>query len=259
MAFRPRDESVPARTRRTWKASSRDQDRSPAFARWRRLAAGRSTGIPCRTLVFHHRLSPAGRQRPSGPRRSIAVPRRRNQNGTVGDCRQPGSSRASLLIGVPSAFVLSARGQPAIHDITTDPDNPPAFVAILPLRTGAANPPEYGGGVVAAQQRRAYPDIQPLTLRVRKDEAFDRALAAVRALGWDVVADDRQSGRIEAVDTTFWFGFKDDVVIRIAEAPANGGTRVDVRSKSRVGRRRPRDQRAPHTRSARPATVCLVT
>jgi uncharacterized protein (DUF1499 family) len=139
------------------------------------------------------------------------------------------------VIGVPSAFVLSARGKPAIHDITTDPDNPPAFVAILPLRTGAPNPPEYGGGVVAAQQRTAYPDIQPLTVRVTKDDAFDRALAAVRAFGWDVVADDRVAGRIEAVDTTFWFGFKDDVVIRIAEAPADGGTRIDVRSKSRVG------------------------
>jgi len=140
------------------------------------------------------------------------------------------------VVGVPGAFVLSARGKPAIHDITTDPDNPPAFVAVLPLRAGAANPPEYAGATVAAEQRRAYPDIQPLTLRVRKEEAFDRAIGAARALGWDVVADDRQSGRIEAVDTTFWFGFKDDVVIRITETPGDGGTRVDVRSKSRVGR-----------------------
>jgi uncharacterized protein (DUF1499 family) len=140
------------------------------------------------------------------------------------------------VVGVPSAFVLSARGKPAIHDITTDPDNPPPFVAILPLRAGAANPPEYAGAAVAAEQRRAYPDIQTLTLRVRKDVAFDRATSVARGLGWDVVADDRPSGRIEAVDTTFWFGFKDDVVIRITELPGNGGTRVDVRSKSRVGR-----------------------
>jgi uncharacterized protein (DUF1499 family) len=139
------------------------------------------------------------------------------------------------IVGVPSAFILSARGKPAIHDITTDPDNPPAFVAILPLRAGAANPPEYAGPDVAAQQRRAYPDIQPLILRGGKEQAFDRVLAAVRELGWDVVADNRSSGRIEAIDTTFWFGFKDDVVIRITEAPADGGARVDVRSKSRVG------------------------
>jgi uncharacterized protein (DUF1499 family) len=149
-------------------------------------------------------------------------------------------SGAAIVVGlavvaVPSAFVVSARGKPAIHDITTDPDDPPAFVAILPLRAGAANPPEYAGAEAAAQQRRAYPDIQPLVVRSGLMETFDRALAAVRDLGWEVVASDRAAGRIEAVDTTFWFGFKDDVVIRIAQTPPDGGTRVDVRSKSRVG------------------------
>jgi uncharacterized protein (DUF1499 family) len=139
------------------------------------------------------------------------------------------------VVSVPSAFILSARGKPAIHDITTDVDNPPAFVSILPLRAGAANPPEYAGAETAAQQRRAYPDVQTLVLRSSAGETFDRALTAVRDLGWEVVASDRVAGRIEAVDTTFWFGFKDDVVIRIAETPSAGGTRVDVRSKSRVG------------------------
>jgi uncharacterized protein (DUF1499 family) len=139
------------------------------------------------------------------------------------------------VVVVPSAFIVSARGKPAIHDITTDTDNPPAFVAILPLRAGAANPPEYAGAEVAGQQRKAYPDIQTLVVRTAAGETFDRALRAVRDLGWDVVASDRSAGRIEAVDTTFWFGFKDDVVIRVTEAPSDGGTRVDVRSKSRVG------------------------
>ena len=138
------------------------------------------------------------------------------------------------VVSVPSAAILSARGKPAIHDITTDPDNPPLFVAILPLRTGAANPPEYLGGDVTAQQRRAYPDIQPLVLQVSAEQAFTRALAAVRDLGWNVVADDREAGRIEAVDTTFWFGFKDDIVIRVRETNP-GNSRIDVRSKSRVG------------------------
>ena len=139
-----------------------------------------------------------------------------------------------VVVAVPSAAIVSARGKPAIHDITTDPNNPPAFVSILPLRSGAANPPDYAGGDVTAEQQRAYPDIQPLVVRANAGETFDRALGAVRDLGWEVVASDRSAGRIEAVDTTYWFGFKDDVVIRIA--PAEGGTRVDVRSKSRVGR-----------------------
>ena len=139
------------------------------------------------------------------------------------------------VVAVPSAVIVSARGKPPIHDITTDPDNPPPFVAILPLRAGAANPPEYAGSEVAAQQRRAYPDIQPLVLRANTGEAFDRVLATVRDLGWDVVANDRATGRIEAVDTTFWFGFKDDVVIRITAGASEGSARIDVRSKSRVG------------------------
>lgn len=138
------------------------------------------------------------------------------------------------VVSVPSAVILAARDTPAIHDITTDPADPPLFVAILPLRTGAPNPPEYPGGDVPAQQRSAYPDIQPLVLNLPVADAFDRVLAAVRALGWNVVASDRDAGRIEAVDTTFWFGFKDDVVIRVREVNP-GSARVDVRSKSRVG------------------------
>ena len=138
------------------------------------------------------------------------------------------------VVSIPSAVIVSARDKPAIHDITTDPDSPPLFVAILPLRTGAANPPEYLGGDVIAQQRRAYPDIQPLVLQINAEQAFNRALTAVRDLGWNLVANDREAGRIEAVDTTFWFGFKDDVVIRVREI-SPGSTRIDVRSKSRSG------------------------
>jgi uncharacterized protein (DUF1499 family) len=146
---------------------------------------------------------------------------------------------ASIIVGlavvsVPSAVILSARGKPPIHDITTDMENPPPFVAVLPLRAGAANPPDYAGTEVAAQQRRAYPDIQPLVLRAPAGDVFDRALSVIRELGWEVVASDRTAGRVEAVDTTFWFGFKDDVVIRIAGQP-DGTTRMDVRSTSRVG------------------------
>jgi uncharacterized protein (DUF1499 family) len=137
------------------------------------------------------------------------------------------------VVSIPSAVIVSARDKPAIHDITTDPDNPPLFVAILPLRAGAANPPEYLGGDVTAQQRRTYPDIQPLVLQVNAEQAFNRALTTVRDLGWNVVSNDREAGRIEAVDTTFWFGFKDDVVIRVRELSA-GSARIDVRSKSRV-------------------------
>ena len=136
-------------------------------------------------------------------------------------------------IGSIAALAWKASRVPAIHDITTDTIQPPPFLAVLPLRAGALNPPEHGGAEVIAKQRAAYPDLGPLLLNVPPDRAFDRALAAARTLGWDLVASDPAGGRIEATDTTFWFGFKDDVVVRVTPQPT--GCRVDVRSLSRVG------------------------
>jgi uncharacterized protein (DUF1499 family) len=136
------------------------------------------------------------------------------------------------LVGLPGRFRLGPP-KPPIHDISTDTVNPPEYVAVLPLRANAPNTTAYGGMKIASQQREAYPDLQPLLLTVEPPQAFERALAAVHEMGWDLVAADPAAGRIEATDTTFWFGFKDDVVIRVMRA--EGGSRVDVRSLSRVG------------------------
>lgn len=144
---------------------------------------------------------------------------------------------ASTIVMIPPAiFVQRARGVPAIHDISTDTGNPPPFVDVIPLRQagGAANPPEHPGASVAAEQKKAYPDLAPLDLGLSPDQAFPKALAAARAMGWEIVAERPAEGRIEATATTAWFGFKDDIVIRVG--PAGSGTRIDVRSKSRVGR-----------------------
>jgi uncharacterized protein (DUF1499 family) len=136
------------------------------------------------------------------------------------------------LIGIPGRFRLGPP-RPPIHDITTDTREPPEYVAVLPLRANAPNTTVYGGEKIASQQRKAYPDLQPLILNVPPPQAFERAIETVREMGWDVVAADAAAGRIEATDTTFWFGFKDDVVIRVR--PADGTSRIDVRSLSRVG------------------------
>ena len=142
---------------------------------------------------------------------------------------------AVALLAVPALQLLSAFGAPPIHDITTDTADPPPFVAALPLRAAAnaMNPPEYGGAEVAAQQHQAFPDIQPLVMNMPPQQAVERVLDEVREFGWDISAAEPAEGRIEAVDTTLFFGFKDDVVIRLR--PVEGGTRVDVRSTSRVG------------------------
>jgi uncharacterized protein (DUF1499 family) len=150
-----------------------------------------------------------------------------------------GLALVALLAGLaaflpPFLFRRTASSVPPIHDITTDMDNPPAFVAVLAQRAGAANPAEYGGADVAAQQRGAYPDIRPVTLSDPPARAFERALAAARGEGWEIVAAVPAEGRIEATDTTRWFGFKDDVVVRVK--PEGSGSRVDVRSLSRVGK-----------------------
>lgn len=135
---------------------------------------------------------------------------------------------------VPLHRLQQARTLPPINDITTDPANPPAFVAILPLRAGAPVPSAYPGEAAASAQRAAYPDVAPIVVAQAPAAAFDAALAAARAMGWTIVAADAAAGRIEATATTPWFGFRDDVVIRVA--PDARGSRIDVRSVSRVGR-----------------------
>ena len=143
---------------------------------------------------------------------------------------------AGLAVTANNGFVISqARGAPAIHDISTDTVTPPAFVRIAALRQAdAANPSEYDGAETAAEQHRAFPDIQPLVVDQPADVVFAGAKEIVADKGWTLVDASEAEGRIEATAETGWVRFKDDVVIRIQ--PAASGTRVDVRSKSRVGR-----------------------
>jgi uncharacterized protein (DUF1499 family) len=137
-----------------------------------------------------------------------------------------------LLAGPPLLMWREAATLPPIHDISTDTENPPRFAAVLPLREGAPNSLEYSAEV-AQQQKQAYPDIGPATLPQSPTRALDLADQAARAMGWEIVAISPPDLRIEATATTRLFGFKDDVVVRIM--PATHGSRVDVRSVSRIG------------------------
>ncbi|HWI98102.1 MAG TPA: DUF1499 domain-containing protein [Burkholderiales bacterium] len=137
--------------------------------------------------------------------------------GAVALFRRAGVARSlfAVVLGasvaaIPAAAYLRARSVPPINDISTDPNES------------------------SDAQRRAYPDIRPSHLAVAPYIAFERAKGAMEESGWQIVREDPSAGRIEAVATTFWFGFKDDVVVRITADGA--GSRVDVRSKSRVGR-----------------------
>lgn len=156
--------------------------------------------------------------------------------------RRMAAERASAAIGfVLSVVVLGVLGSqymagasvPAIHNITTDLANPPQFATLVAVREAeGANPLELSEEV-AAQHRSAYPQLKPLISPSSATDMFGQALSVVEGMGMAVADANPTAGRIEATDETFWFGFKDDVVIRIRAQ--GSGSVVDVRSVSRVG------------------------
>ena len=153
--------------------------------------------------------------------------------------RSVAGSGLALLVALAAAAPLLAMARagaaaPVLHDITTDTDSPPPFVALQPQRAASENGAAYGGATVATQQKRGYPDLAPLVLALPPERAFARVDAAARAMGWRVVAVAPAEGRLEASDTTRWFGFTDDIVVRVKAAPR--GSIIDVRSASREGR-----------------------
>ena len=158
---------------------------------------------------------------------------------------------SALLAGAALMVPLKMReafaANPFIHEVTTDFDNPPAIIAAAGLPR--KNPAEYRGAdpvpqaadgvTVAEAQKKAFPDIQPIVVAADLEKAREAARAVLAEMKMEILAegpDGDQSGdgwRIEAVSTSAWFGFKDDFIVRLT--PQAGGTRVDLRSKSRVG------------------------
>lgn len=137
------------------------------------------------------------------------------------------------LPGTALLFSLASGGDyPRIHDITTDPADPPTFIMAQQQRGTGSNPLGIDKDVIAVQQE-AYPDLQTLLSPLPLDEAYSRALQVATELGWDIYHQDRNAGVIEAVDTTRVMAFKDDVVIRVRSDAQ--GTLLDLRSVSRVG------------------------
>jgi uncharacterized protein (DUF1499 family) len=142
----------------------------------------------------------------------------------------------TVLAYVPWQYQRIRSTLPPIHDITTDTDTPPAFVAVLPARAAeSAGSVVYDHARLPTAQRKAYPDLAPVTAAMPVASAFELALKVARAMpGWTVVAVDADAGRIEASQQSRWFRFTDDIVIRIAGTEA--GSRIDMRSTSRQGR-----------------------
>jgi hypothetical protein len=141
------------------------------------------------------------------------------------------------ILAYPAYLGLQYRKLPAIHDITTDPIDPPKFDALARLRASdGANTAVYAGLYSAEQQHRAYPDIETVQLDVPVLRAYDVTLGLINKRKWRVVDArtpqlPRLEGRIEAVAQTPIMGFREDVAVRVL--PDGEGSRVDIRSSSR--------------------------
>jgi hypothetical protein len=158
-----------------------------------------------------------------------------------------------VLAGIPLNQLRLYLISPPIHEISTDPEYPPPFVALLPLRGHATNSPDYDGMKLityggrrthsAAAQKKAYSDIKPYVALLNPQQKVDvfpakilfwRAFERAKDQGWNVVSFDENEGTLEATHTSFWFGLVQDIAIRVRPA-GKIGARLDIRAKSREG------------------------
>ena len=146
-----------------------------------------------------------------------------------------GSTLGLLVVAPIIVELVAGLGKPMIHDISTDLVNPPEFIAIKVLRNETHNSLSRSEPAnLSTLQQESYPDLGPLIIEASAEHTFERAIELVKKRGWEVISVSAANGRIEAVDTTPFMGFKDDVVIRILAE--DDVTRVDMRSASRVGK-----------------------
>jgi uncharacterized protein (DUF1499 family) len=139
---------------------------------------------------------------------------------------------AAVPVAVGASILIPSANLPHIHDISTDVNDPPEFMAAKAVRGESSNPLQRDAAIDAAQ-RTAYPQLAAIRTDAAPREAFNRAFATAKTLGWDVYFSSADRGVMEASETTFWFGFVDDIVIRVV--PDGTGSRIDLRSVSRVG------------------------
>lgn len=152
-----------------------------------------------------------------------------------------GLALSLALLADPAYLTIAALRLPAINDVTTDLDSPPSFMISAKAREARAGraPPPWNAET-GAQQKAAYPEVQPILVDLEAAQAYELALRIAKDLGWRVVDANPPNLRvdgvaqIEAVDRSLLFGFADDIVIRIR--PLASQTRIDLRSSSRIGK-----------------------
>ena len=139
--------------------------------------------------------------------------------------------------------VRTARSVPPIHDISTNLDDVPQFSRLRVRADNLEKVPDMDKPELKAMEpearwkavhRLAYGDIGTVRVPMSIEDTIRRAEALARERGWAIARSDAAAGIFEATETSFFFRFKDDVIVRARPAP-DGGSLVDMRSISRVG------------------------
>jgi uncharacterized protein (DUF1499 family) len=158
----------------------------------------------------------------------------------------------AVALGYGAMSAQRAAAIPPIHDISTDLGDIPTFTDTtvktralvtgvnsldLAAKTTPTTPSKrfgaWEGRKVTDIQKEAYGDIAPIQLTMPATDAYAKAEATAVKLGWEMSRSDAAKLTFEATVQSFWFGFIDDIVVRVR--PTAEGAVVDVRSVSRVG------------------------
>ena len=139
------------------------------------------------------------------------------------------------IAGYAAILFNKSASTPVTHNISTDLVDPPMFSQVTLDRRGTGSNPVALDDHKKALHKGAFDDVKTHTFNTTHSHAFAIALELVRDRGWEILVTDPQAGVIEATAETFWFGFKDDVAIRVRENPEAGNVSVDLHSVSRIG------------------------
>jgi hypothetical protein len=151
---------------------------------------------------------------------------------------------ALVYVGWVGTFLLQALTVPAIHDISTDLADPPTFQTLQMRADNLDNVPGADDakmrGLTPEQRwamvhQKAYGDIRSVRVNEPVASVVAKAERLAKARGWDVAISLPEEGRLEATETSAFFQFKDDVVLRVRPSDTGEGSIVDMRSVSRVG------------------------
>jgi len=144
------------------------------------------------------------------------------------------------VLSYPLYLASKAALLPQMNDVSTDLINPPHFSSTANARMMRQGREHEDTSLQwRDEQRRAYPDVQPIVIDVESDEAFQLVQKTALARGWHIVEQTPPSklnpiSHIDAIAKSLVMGFADDITIRMT--PLQGQTRIDLRAASGFGK-----------------------